>query len=197
MKKLIIPVLISIIALTSCSKALYKNKYDWVKVDRQPATVVAKSESKPIADTLPVALVANPAVDIDSVPVALETTTGNDETPHVDSDQSRLHPAQELPFVNEERVVNSVAKIGTVTKSGFSKLKFRNRSIEKNGWQNVWKFTRIVLMLAAIGFVIWAIAGLEGVLIGLAIGLGILIGIAIVIWLIVDFIFEILGEIFS
>lgn len=40
MKKFILPALLSIILLTSCSQALYKNKYDWVKVERQPTTLV-------------------------------------------------------------------------------------------------------------------------------------------------------------
>ncbi|HTF06415.1 MAG TPA: hypothetical protein VK826_20425 [Bacteroidia bacterium] len=36
MKKLIFPALLSILLLTSCSQALYKSKYDWVKVDPAP-----------------------------------------------------------------------------------------------------------------------------------------------------------------
>ena len=38
MKKLIIPFLSAVILLSSCSQALYKNKYNWVKAEPRPAT---------------------------------------------------------------------------------------------------------------------------------------------------------------
>lgn len=45
MKKLTPLALILMLLLASCSHALYKNKYDWVKVDRQNAIVDSTQES--------------------------------------------------------------------------------------------------------------------------------------------------------
>lgn len=39
MKKIILPALISVVLLSSCSQALYKNSYDWVKVNRTETTI--------------------------------------------------------------------------------------------------------------------------------------------------------------
>lgn len=40
MQKLFFPLILGLLFLSSCSQALYKHKYDWVKVDRSPAPVV-------------------------------------------------------------------------------------------------------------------------------------------------------------
>lgn len=53
MKKVILPALLSVVLLTSCSQALYKNKYDWVKVNpiqEHPRvdSLSAKIESLPL-----------------------------------------------------------------------------------------------------------------------------------------------------
>ncbi len=45
MKKIILPALLSIVLLSSCSQALYKNKYNWVKVEHSPIQVEPRNES--------------------------------------------------------------------------------------------------------------------------------------------------------
>lgn len=63
MKKFILPVLIVVTMLTSCSQALYKNKYDWVKVDR--------NESPSIVDPT-----RNTVNTLKEIPTALNEKTG-------------------------------------------------------------------------------------------------------------------------
>ena len=52
MKKRILPALLSIVLLSSCSQALYKNSYDWVKVGRVPDHPLVDSLSEKLR-TLP------------------------------------------------------------------------------------------------------------------------------------------------
>ncbi len=60
MKKFILPALLSIVLLSSCSPALYKNSYDWVKVNRTESTIDRESNN-PLQSALiePDALNAN------------------------------------------------------------------------------------------------------------------------------------------
>ena len=46
MKKFILPFLSAVVLLSSCSQALYKNKYDWVKADRSVQHTECDPEKK-------------------------------------------------------------------------------------------------------------------------------------------------------
>lgn len=75
MKKLIIPAMLSIVLLTSCSQALYKSKYDWVKVDPASSCTLRDSLHKKIKSLPldPATLIAGTVTDV--IVAVRDTTT--------------------------------------------------------------------------------------------------------------------------
>lgn len=198
--KFLLPALISIVFLTSCSQALYKNKYDWVKVDRQPATTIARSETKPELPVSEAQAATSTAMDspCQSDSCATESILlSNGDTETQFSEQAGTMLPESGFLTNEDRVEGSVLKVKENVKSGLSRLKFRKAPGDGNSGRSVWNVTRIILIIAAIGFLLWAIGGWQAVLITLAVGGGIIIGIMLVVYLIIEIIGEIFDAIFS
>lgn len=131
MKKLILSALLALVFLSSCSKALYNDKYDWVKVDRVPQSPKIdslKARTTILTQSLPETAmqVYEKHVQKDSAVIIAETGLHGDGTEQAPSDTTSSQ------VISQDRTVNVMQKT-EMSKHRRVKKGFR-AGLQRKGW---------------------------------------------------------------
>lgn len=193
MKKLTPLALIIILLMTSCSQALYKNKYDWVKVEPKPkSTVVTKTESE----------FANAIVSNDGDVVVVNDSLVVKETIYAVDTVSPETMVIHRTKVSTQNVCNNVVDEATPQAkkaSTVTKREHNNDDELDNGrdWGRILQWTiGTALILTLLFFSIGSTAFLMVMLTIIGIAIGALAVLFIICWLLCELLFAILDEIF-
>ena len=182
MKKFILPFLSAVVLLSSCSQALYKNKYDWVKADRS----VQHTECDPV--------VVKPTVVRSVLPDEVADTNWIVMAPAVTSKEESILPA--APLTPVKTSVSSTKEIreelqGDPEKKAARKKRRAERKEDKPAGTEWVRVIAVILtfgLLLAFGWVALGPVGLLLVILGiLAVLVAVLIVLSIVLGILFDF----------
>lgn len=191
MKKLILPILVAVIALSSCSQALYRNSYDWIKVDRITAPLVRDSVTTNI----------EPKVSLNETQLTSDTTCikASSVVPVVKTSvEPEVSLVQSNSTGNEQHIAEqkktSWAQIAHEHKHQRKRKEGDDEKYRDGFW--LWLITRIIGLALILG-ILYLLAGPSALLVGivsillfgllgaLAVAL-VFVGIVLAVWFIVD-----------